>query len=311
MIRKMSGIIFIVFFICGNALAFDIGVAWVGKAGMPLRVMNGFDKGIKEKAPEINFDISIHKELSSENELEKVVAGFEKEMDAMVILRSNGAKWLAKRETSIPTFIGGCNNPSQLGTVKNLNRPKGNITGVTYYLPATTHLDVFKAMQPDMKSVFLLMEKGHPGSLIDQNETRAACSKIGLEYNGKMCTSVEDLVGTVKEKRKSVSAFIIGSEALIIDNTAKIIEAAGKTPVFAYSVKPIKAGAIAGYVADDEKLGYMLAESVIEVLVKGKKIGFIPVKTDPQPTLYINGTTYQNIGMTIPPKILGVANIIQ
>lgn len=311
MIKQLCTIVLSALFVWGNALAVDIGVAWVGKAGMPLRVMNGFTKGIKEKAPEVDFTVDIQKELSSMQELEKVVAGFEKEKDGMVILRSNGAQWLAERKTSIPTFIGACNNPSQLGTVKNLSRPGGNITGVTYYIPASTHLEVFKAMQPQMKSVFLLMEQGHPGSLIDQNETQVACSKLGLTYDGKMCSSLEDVISTVKEKRDNVSAFIIGSEALVIDNTAKIIEAAGKTPVFAYSEKPIMSGAIAGYVADDEKLGYMLAESVIEVLVKGKDIGYISVKTDPQPTLYINGTTYQKIGLIIPPKILGVAKIIQ
>jgi putative ABC transport system substrate-binding protein len=43
----------------------------------------------------------------------------------MVILRSNGAKWLGENLPSVPTFIGGCNNPVQLGSLKNMQAPEG------------------------------------------------------------------------------------------------------------------------------------------------------------------------------------------
>jgi len=300
-----------VLFISVDVLAKEIGVAWVGKAGMPERVIEGFAQGLNDLEPVIKFNIEYQKDLPSEKEFTQVVRRFEKEKDAMVLLRSSSAKWLADNKTSIPTFIGACNNPVQLGAVSQMERPGGNITGVTYYIPASTHIEIFKAMQPDMSSIFLLTEKDHPGSWIDELETKGACARLGIAYNGKMCGSLDDISETIRQNKDKVSALIMGPEALITDNTTLILKTAGMSPVYTYSEGPIKEGALAGYVADEGKLGLMLAESVIAVLVKGMNIGEIPIKTDPVPTLYVNGTTYQKIGVKIPAKILSLAKIIQ
>jgi putative ABC transport system substrate-binding protein len=218
---------------------------------------------------------------------------------------------LIKNPPAIPTFIGACNHPAKVGVIKNIKAPEGKVTGVTYYIPGKIHLDLIKTILPNIKSVMLLMENGHPSAPIEEDETRAACASLGITYHGKMCSSVDEILATATAKKDKVSAFIIGTQALVFDNTPKIVNAAGRAPVFAYSEKPIRTGALGGYVADDEKLGKMLAQSVIDVLIKGKPIKDVPVKFDPEPVFYLNGNTYKKLGLEIPPKILGAAKIIQ
>lgn len=308
--RRVLPVILVMFLACcisSNLFAVDIGVAWEGKSGMANNVMKGFNEGIKGSG----INVELQKDLASPAELEKVMARFQKEKAGMVILRSTGAELLIKNPPSIPTFIGACNHPAKVGVIKNMKAPEGKITAVSYYIPGKTHLEVMKSILPQMKSVMLLMEKGHPSAPIEEDETKSACSSMGIAYHGKMCTSVDELVSTVKDNRDKVSVFIIGTQALVFDNTARIVDTAGKTPVFAYSEKPIKAGALGGYVADDEKLGKMLAASVLDVLVKGKAMKDVPVKFDPQPVFYLNGKTYSKLGLEIPPNVLGAAKIIQ
>ena len=155
------------------ANATDIGVAWAGKSGMAERVTAGFEQGMKELAPDIK--IEYQKELGSVDDLAVVAAKWEKEKNGMVLLRSNAAKWLGQNPPTIPTFIGACNNPNQLGAVKNLQAPEGNITGVTYYLPVDSQFEIFQAIIPDLKSLLLVLGKkqsvrvrgpgGHQGRL--------------------------------------------------------------------------------------------------------------------------------------------------
>jgi len=192
-----------------NAKTIEIGVAWAGKSGMAKRIAEGFIEGVKE----LNLDVKIefHKELASVADLAAVAAKWQKEKQGMVLLRSNAAKWLAKNPPTIPTFIGGCNHPSRLGVVKNLQAPEGNITGVTYYLPAASQFDVFKEIIPDLKSVLLLLEKGHPSALIDQEGTKAACSKLGIRYNEKFSETRAETIAAVKHYRGKVSAIILGN----------------------------------------------------------------------------------------------------
>ena len=287
--------------------AVEVGVAWVGKSGMAENVMKGFESAIQGTGIRLEYQ----KDLASDEELAKVIRRFEKEKAGMLVLRSPGAEWLVRNPPSIPAFIGACNNPAQLGVVANLNAPEGKITGVTYYIPAHINIKVFKAILPRMDSVFLVMHKGHPSAAIEEEETKAACSGMGITYKGEMFTSIDDAVAAVKERSGKVSCFIIGSQAMIMDNVVRIVAAAGNTPVFSYSEKPIKNGALGGYVADDQKLGRMLAGQVMDVLVNRKAVRDVPVMFDPEPIFYLNGQTYKKLGLEIPIKVLGSAKIVQ
>jgi len=291
------------------ASATDIGVAWAGKSGMTDRVTAGFEQGMKEKAPDIK--IEYQKELGSIDELAVVAGKWEKEKNGMVLLRSNAAKWLGQNPPAIPTFIGCCNNPNQLGAVKNLQAPEGNITGVTYYLPVDTQFEIFQAIIPNLKSVLLLLGKANASAVVDQAGTKAVCEKLGIKYHEKLCETKEDTIKAVDEFKGKVSVIIIGNQALCIDNAENIVKAAGSTPVLSYSSKPVKVGALGGFVADDKKLGYMLAESVVAVLKNGKTIKEVAVKVDPEPKFYINAKTAEALKLDIPFTILETATVIQ
>ncbi len=286
-----------------------LGVAWAGKSGMANRILKGLQTGLAEVAPSIKVEVV--KNLPNIEELAKVAKRFEKEKSGMVILRSNGAKWLAKNPPSIPTFIGGCNNPTQLGVVKNMEAPEGKVTGVTYFLPVKSQFQVFKALLPNMKSVLLLLEKGHPGSPIDQHSTKVACKQFGVAYAEKFVSTKDEALAAAKSAQGKYSAIIIGNQALLLDLAKSIVAAAGNTPVLAYSNKPVKDGALGGFVADDGKLGYMLAKSVAAVLLKGKAIKDVPVKVDPDPKFSINVTTAEKLKISVPYEILESANRIK
>jgi len=289
--------------------ATEIGVAWVGKSGMTLRVVKGFEKGIRELAPEIR--IEYRKELGSIDELATIVDQWEKSKQGIILLRSNAAKWLGKNPPAIPTFIGGCNHPVYLGAMKSLESPEGNITGVTYYLPMKHQFKIYKAIVPNLKSILLLLEEGHPGSEVDREETKKVCKEMGITYNEKYCSSLEDATAAVGEYSGKVSAIIFGNQALLFDNAKEIIKKAAKIPFLSYTSRPVKAGALGGFVSDDFKLGRILAKSVVEVLIEKKPIKDVPVRVDPNPKFFINSQTAESLGIEIPFEILEAAEIIE
>ena len=157
-----------------------------------------------------------------------------------------------------------------------------------------------------MQSVLLLLEEGHPSSLIDQKGTKKITNKLGVGYNEVFCKSAAEMVSAVESYKRRVSTIIIGNAALVMDNA----QAAGTTPVLSYSSKPVKMGALGGFVADDEKLGYMLAESVVDIMKNGKAVKDVPVKVDPNPKFYINAKSAEKIGIKVPYHILEAATVI-
>jgi putative tryptophan/tyrosine transport system substrate-binding protein len=86
---------------------------------------------------------------------------------------------------------------------------------------------------------------------------------------------------------------------------------AAKTPIFSYADKPVKSGAVAGIAANDTKLGAMLAESVVDVVVRGKPISQVPVKMDPNPKLTINEGMMRSLGLQFPESVLKTATILR
>ncbi|MEW6536609.1 MAG: ABC transporter substrate binding protein [Candidatus Auribacterota bacterium] len=298
-------------FIAGTAWTEDIqvGVTYFGKSGMSERVLSGMKDKLNEIAPAIK--VEYQEALENEEAFAAVVDRFQKEKAGMVIMRSGGAEWLAKNPPSIPTFIGACNHPAQLGAVKNLEAPEGNITGVTYFLPRETQFEIFKLLISDMDSLFLLTEEGHPSSDIDEAETKALCTKMGLKYNGKKCSSVDDVLAAIDANKDSVSVFIIGSQNLLMENTDKFTAKYPDEIFLAYSSEPVKSGALGGFVADDYKLGVFLAQSMADVLVNGKQVSEVPVKVDPDPKFFVNVKVAERLGISIPYEILEAATVIE
>jgi putative ABC transport system substrate-binding protein len=303
--------VLVLFLSAGLAAAetIPLGLAWVGKAGMPERVEKGFTLGIDET--EGPFAIEARRELPSLSELARIVDRWERKKRGMVILRSNGAKWLGKHPPAIPAFIGGCNHPVQLGAVENMDAPGGNITGVTYYINKEIQFDVFQTILPELESVYLLLEAAHPSTVIDRRETESICRRRNIRFGHEVFSEKAAVIEAVASKSGEVDAFIISAARLLIDNAAAIVEAAGDTPVFSFTVQPVREGALGGFVADDIKLGYMLADSVKAVLVDGTPIGEVPVKQDPEPRFTVNVKTAERLGLIIPYSILETAEIIE
>jgi ABC-type uncharacterized transport system substrate-binding protein len=55
----------------------------------------------------------------------------------------------------------------------------------------------------------------------------------------------------------------------------------------------------------------MLADSVVDVVVKGKPVSQVPVKTDPKPQLFINEAESQFFGLKLTPDVLRDATIVR
>ena len=291
------------------AAADSIGVAWIGKSGMANRVVSGFQEQMKEIAPELLVDIQ--KELPDADALTDIVNDFSTKHEGIVFLRSSGSKWLAKNRTSVPAFIGGGNHPPTLGVVENMDAPEGNVTGVTYFLDHTLVMETFVAIAPEVSRLTVITEKGHPGGPIDAEGVRAACDNLFLECSFHEVQKGEGIADIVAEAE--TDGFLLGNQAgLYDDETAfkSALEAAGDRPIFSLNRKPVEYGALASMAADDYKLGRMLAERVVAVVLDDKTIVETPIGRDPEPILVLNPAAAKRLGLDVPKQMLETAQLI-
>ena len=287
-----------------------IGVLWTKKSGMAERVLEGAKTRLNKIAPGI--EIEVVKDLPNDDEAKVVFDKWQSEKDGIVFLRSDGGKFLAANPSKVPAFIGACNNPEKLGLMKDMKKPGGNVTGVTYYLPAEFKMNLFKKVLPDMKSVALLVELGHPSSPIEQSEVKAYCEKKGITYKDAVCKDKADLKAKVDSLKASVDVFILGNQKLLIDNSDIVLQTSPDKPIVSLTEKPVeKKLALIGMAADDTKLGEKLGDCIVAVIVDGKPVSEVPVQLDEQPKVIVCVELMKKWGVKLPMDIVKIAKLIK
>jgi putative ABC transport system substrate-binding protein len=232
-------------------------------------------------------------------------------MDGVAFLRSNGAQYMAKNPPKCPGFFGACNNPVDLGVARSLGTSGGNLAGVTYYVPVVSQFERYKKIFPNLKTVGLLCDKSNASAGVEIIETKSACEALKIEFVECSSSSKDELVKVVNEAKDKCDLLVIGNQATVYDNGATVALVAGKTPVMSFAEKPItQKQVLGGIVADNAKLGSMLADIVIAVVVDGKKPGEVPVGLDTEPKLYLSTKKAKELNVTVPDDVLKTAKMI-
>ena len=158
---------------------------------------------------------------------------------------------------------------------------------------------------PNIKRVGLVVELADPSGLIEQQETRSECARIGLKYSDVVASDLKKLVEETNKMADNVDIIIISNTRLAMEFTVSLLPMANtkKIPVFSYSCEPVKEGVVAGMGVDEAKLGRMLAESVVEVIVNRKPISRVPVKIDPDPAVCVNQGMMKSLGLKFPDAV--------
>ena len=288
-----------------------VAIIWEGKSEMTNRTAMGFLAKVRTLAPDL--EVKQYRQLKNMQEAEQAFRESENTMNGIVFLRSSGAQFLATVDPKVPCFVGGCNNPAELGVIKNLNAPEGKITGVTYFIPYEKRFDIIKSLFPSVRAVAILVEQGHPSGLIEAQGTREQCKRLGINYEEVVATNLNTLLEGTKRVAPKVDLIIISNTRLAMDNVTNLLPILHptKTPMFSFADAPVRSGAVAGVAADDIKLGGFLAESVVDVLIKGRPISQVPVKMDPDPKISINEPMMKSLGLNFPDAILKKAELIQ
>jgi len=288
-----------------------VAMIWEGRSEMTNRTAMGFLAKVRILAPEL--EVKQYRQLKDMREAEQAFRESEKTVDGIVFLRSSGAQFLATIDPKVPCFVGGCNNPAELGVIKNLYAPEGKITGVTYFIPYEKRFEIIKSLFPSVRGAAILLEQGHPSTLLEAQGARDQCKRLGINFEEVVAADLNTLLGGARRVASKVDLVIISNTRLAMDNITNLLAIFNptKTPMFSFADAPVRSGAVAGIAADDMKLGEFLAESVVDVLIKGKPISQVPVKMDLDPKISINEPMMKGLGLHFPDAILNKAELIR
>ena len=220
----------------------------------------------------------------------------------------------AKAATStIPIVFETGIDPVLSGLVASLNRPGGNITGVSLLNAelAGKRLDLLHELLPTATAIALLVNPTNPSnSELETTSLRDAAHALGLQAHVLQASTpseIDTAFGTLVEVR--AGALVVAGDSLFTSRRNQIIALAARHAVPAIYIyrEFASAGGLMSYGTDLADSYRQLGRYTAKIL-KGARPADLPVQQVVKLELVINLKTAKALGLTIPATLLARAD---
>jgi putative tryptophan/tyrosine transport system substrate-binding protein len=214
--------------------------------------------------------------------------------------------------TTIPIVFAIGGDPVAPGLVASLNRPGGNVTGVSFYNSpvVTKRLDLARELVPDGSVIALLGNPDNPGSVEETKTAEAAAAALRqplLILNASTVGQIDDAFATCKQQQ--VRALIVSSDPFFFSERVKLVVlmARDALPTIFAEGEQARAGGLMSYGASRAD-AYRQAGSYVGRIVKGEKPADLPVTLPTKFHILVNLKTAKSLHIDIPATVLARAD---
>jgi putative ABC transport system substrate-binding protein len=233
---------------------------------------------------------------------------------AVIVTSSTPAALAAKAATGeIPVVFGIASDPVELGLVASLNRPGGNLTGVTSLNieVAPKRLELMHELLPSVTSMALLVNPAVPALAEPvSRSSQAAAQALGLQLHAVHASSVRDFDAVFERLiQLRAGALVIGSDNFFTihkEQLAKLTVRHAIPAIYQYR-EFAAAGGLMSYGTSETEY-YRLVGTYAARVLKGDKPADLPVQQSTKVELYLNLKTAKALGITVPLPLSGRAD---
>jgi putative tryptophan/tyrosine transport system substrate-binding protein len=233
---------------------------------------------------------------------------------AMIVASgASDAALAAKAATStIPIVYSGGADPVKYGLVASLNRPGGNITGVTSILNevAGKRLALLRELVPKATTVgYLVGNQSNETQRDLTSDLLAAARALGRQVIVLECRDDSDFEAAFATLvQRQPSALLVSAFPLAFNNRPKILALAARHKIPAIYAQPqyVWEGGLMSY--DGVGSLRQIGSYFVPQILKGAKPADLPVQQPTKFRLLINARNAEALGLTIPPNLLALAD---
>jgi putative ABC transport system substrate-binding protein len=235
-------------------------------------------------------------------------------VDAIFATGSVVSALAAKSATSsIPIVFANGSDPVENGLVASLNRPGGNVTGISFINSqlGPKRIQLLRLLNPKTAVVAVLVNPKNPNAA-DAKTFVAAGGSIGVEVViVKASTKVEIKEAFNRAVQQHVDALLIHIDALFNDGEgqSQIIALSGqhRLPTMMGNATFTARGGLISYGADTRDLNRQAGIYIARIL-RGEKPADLPVMQPTNFALRVNLKTAKALGLSIPESFLLLAD---
>ena len=231
---------------------------------------------------------------------------------AVIVTQNLTARAARAATSTIPIVFVTGGDPVAGGLVTSLNRPEGNITGVSYNtsLVIAKRLELLHELVPNPALIGVLLNSSVPSFEAELQDVDVAARGIGRQTLIVKAASDHEIDASFSTLVKSgVGALLVGGGPFFTSRRRQLVALATRhaLPTIFNLREFVMVGGLMSYGASDTD-AYRRAGIYVGRILKGAKPGDLPVEMSSKYELVINLPTARAIGLEIPPRLLALVD---
>src|SRR5215470_4554827 len=278
-------------------------------------VLPAFRQGLKDNGYVEGENVAIE-DRWAENQIDQLpplAADLVRRRVALIATVTPEAALAAKAATTtIPIVFGVGDDPVKTGLVTSLARPGGNLTGINFFSCelAAKRIELLHEMVPAAARVGVLGDPTFPLTESSVRDAETAARTMGLQVKVlSASTSREINAAFANFVREWPDVLYVGPSPFFISRRVQLTQLAARYAVPAiYSVRQYtEAGGLISYGTSQTDAFRQMGVYTGRIL-KGMKPADLPVIQSTKFELIINAETARMLGLTVPDKLLSLAD---
>jgi putative tryptophan/tyrosine transport system substrate-binding protein len=232
---------------------------------------------------------------------------------AVIVAHAPPAARVVKAATgTIPVVFTSGEDPVRTGLVASINRPGGNVTGVSLVVSflLTKRMEMLRKLLPDTTVMVTLLNPNLPQSVVDREEAKQAARSLGIEMHVLEAASDPELdkaFAFIAERR--ARALVVCADPFFNTRRAKLVALSAQHKIA--TMYPFREFAEAeGLMSYGPTLAFAYHASGLYVarILKGEKPAELPVQQPSKFEFVINLKTATALGFEYPATLLALAD---
>jgi putative ABC transport system substrate-binding protein len=214
--------------------------------------------------------------------------------------------------TRVPIVFVTGGDPVKSGLVASLNRPGGNVTGISFFSGelGSKRLELLLQLAPRATTIAVVTNPSTPTGEAERRDVQDAAKAIGKQLIDLTAASDSDIerdFATISQRQ--ADALLVGGSAFLNSRTELIVALAAqhKLPTIYFGREAVLAGGLMSY-GTSLTDAYRQAGRYAGRILKGEKPADLPVMRSTKFEFLLNLKTAKALGLTVPPTLLALAD---